>query len=478
MENNRQKRPAGGNENDNKRKLIITVCLSVLILVFLALLLIGFSKLTGRSIFDERSPAVASDDGSFYPVDPENVSDMQAYRNGIALVTEDKLSFIDPSGRRYRNFNHNYANPVLIVNDKNTMLFDRGGTSFLITANSREAVTDHFEKSVVCAALSADSRYAYCINEHSGYQSHIFVYDFNGTEIFKWGSETDYCLAMTLSANKKYLAVSLLGSDNAELFSTVCIFDLNKKVQISSAVFKETTVAELSFTGNDLFAVSDCGIFKIAADGSKETVQEYTSTEVGHFRNCLSGLKCSSVFLFGNEQNSFVTVYDKKFRKLFDCSYDSNVSAVASDKSAICTVLENRFEVHTKKQQLIGEVGLGEFCKLCVLNGKNVYILTVSGLYKYSTSDKLEIDILERNKKTSEADEKETGDQQYTTESQPQLSDVTEETGITETFEEETSDVENETQEVSQQPDESVQTEVPEESEASDDTSASEPEFG
>lgn len=427
LENKKMKETSSGKKSDNRKKIITTVSLSVIIIVFLALVLVGLSQLTGFSIFDERSPAVVSENGSFFAVNPDKVSDIKSYRNGIALVTDDKLSFIDSSGRQYRNFEHSYANPVLVVNEKNAMLFDRGGTSFLITANSREVVADNFESAVICAALSADSRYAYCINEHSGFQSHIFVYDFNGKELFNWGSPSDYCLAMTLSANKKYLAVSLLGSDNAELYSTVCIFDLNKKVQICSAVLKEATVVELSFSGNDLYALSDCGLFRIDTDGSSESVQEYTSTEIGHYQNCISGLKCASVSLFGNEQNSLVTVYDKKFRKQFDCSYESNVSAVAADKSSVCIVLENRFEVFSKKQELIGEVGLGEFCKICVLNGKNIYILTVSGLYKYNTNDKLDIDILERNKQASEKDEGNSDNGEFTTEAESQYTAVTDE---------------------------------------------------
>lgn len=421
------------NEKTTKKQTgtkVIGMCVVLLILVMVLAAVI--SNISGISIAD--IGPTGANGTLIYNSLPDSIRDVDSYSSGTVMLTDTSIEYLDNSGKKLATNSHLYSQPVMKVRGSTVLLYDKGGTQFRLEKNSSVYNTYTVSGTLTTAALGAKGNYAYVLNEDSAYQSHLFVYSYQGKKQFEWGSASDYCITVALSDNGKSVAVSMLGVKNGEYLSKVSLFNFKENDARYTVELPDCTVYQLVFVNNKtLAALTDNGIFVINKNGESEKIAEYSSSELNYSDSTESGLKAFALNRYSNSKDSQVKIYNKKFAELYTLDFDSEIYSVCTSKSYVAVMLGDHIKVYNNKGEEIGSIIIGEKCIASVFSGRTLFVRTVSGIYSFDADADTDLTVSEKentsavNKDfTEEASEAETAESDTKKHAEETSSDVQE----------------------------------------------------
>lgn len=323
-------------------------------------------------------------DGSLiYSTDSEEINEMYAYSSGMVMLTDSSVSYLDSNGKKLASNTHRYSQPVMKSNGKTVLLYDKGGTDFRLERDLAVYNTYTVNSTIVTAVLGKKNNYAYVLSDDEGYQSHLYVYSYQGKKQFEWGSASDYCIAAALSDNGKNIAVSMLGVDNGEYYSKVLLFSFGKTEAVITSIFDGCTVYELKFINNKtLAALTDNGIFVINKDGEAQKIYDFLPSELMHSDSTSSGLTAVSCARLGNTKDSVVKVFDKKFNEKLELQLTSEVN-VCTSSDFVALFGNESIRIYNAKGKQTADIEFSDKCTRAVFSGRTLYVETVSGIYSF-----------------------------------------------------------------------------------------------
>ncbi len=356
--------------------------LSVLVLVLVMVLAAGISAMTGEKLTD-----IGSNKGSvaLYDSLPDSIRNIEGFSSGIVMLTDTAVDYLSSDGKRIASNAHLYSQPVMLNNGNTVFVYDKGGSEYRI--EKKTAVYNNFDVNgtIITAALGKNSNYAFVLNEDSGYQSHLFVYSSNGKKKFEWGSKSDYCIKIALSDNGKSAAAAVLGVENGVYYSKLHFFDFNSDEVRYTAVFEDITVFDIEYLNNKEIVVwTDNGIFRLDKEGNKTAVSEYFASALRHSSTTRNGLKVLGIARHGNDNNSRISVFNKKYKELYSRDFTSDISGVEADKKYVAVMLEDSVNIFDSRNNPVSTINLGERCIDAAISGSYFYVHTVSGIYVFS----------------------------------------------------------------------------------------------
>ena len=379
--NNEKRSPRKKKKGVNNVSLIKVGGLTVLLLLFiLAAAFFLNSKVPSVTVTDENKD-------TFYSINSDTIKSIVPFSDGVAVLSASSLKYLDASGNEIVTNTHSFANPVIDINSKTVLLYDRGGYSLTIENNTSEYRKLSFNSVITTAAIGHKGNYAYVLNSDSGFQSHLYVYTLNGKKQFEWGSASDYIIDVALSDNGKYAAVTLMGIEGAQYFSKIVLFKFNSSEPVYTVELRDTTVYEIDFSASKkLTAYSDTGVYTINSKGEITSVQAYSSSEMSYSSVSYNGLACTLISRYSNEKEPLLTVFNKRGKQIFTRAFSEQLTGVYCSKSYVCVIADNVLEILNKEGNLIGKILLDETCIKAVIAERRVYALTSSGIYSFSVN--------------------------------------------------------------------------------------------
>ena len=367
------------------KRLFKVLGLSLIIVLLLIAIVSFISNETDWHIFGENRDQSDTSDGVISYIDVDSVKMIDQYENGVVMLTNSAVQYLDAFGREIETNKHAYATPEMQINDKAVFVYDKGGTGCRIEKNASVYQELTAPGAIICGAIGKRGNYAYSLDNHDGYQSHIFVYSSGGKKQFEWGSASDYCLKMALSDSGNRLAVCVVGVQNAEYYSKVLLFSFSSGQPVYTVEFPGITVFGLDFiSGKHLAVYSDSGVYTIDSAGVCVLEQEYAPSEIARSCVTLHGLSATVVFPYGNEQTPLVTVFDANHKTLYSHQYNTLVSGVVSSGSYVGVVMYDKVQILNRTGRVVGDIDPGETCERFVIVNSNLFILTGTGLHRYS----------------------------------------------------------------------------------------------
>ena len=385
----KQKKQSSHKKNNESgsdlKRLFKVLGLSLLIVFLLAAAVTFISRFTGLDLFSSKDTSSDIPDGVIYQVDSDNVKSIALYESGVVMLTNSAVQYIDSSGREIDTNKHTFASPEMQVNGKTVFVYDKGGSGYRVEKNASVYSEQTASGAITCGAIGKKDNYAFSLDNHEGYQSHIFVYSFRGEKQFEWGSSSDYCFRMALSDSGNKLAVAVIGVENAEYYSKVMVFNFNSGQPAYTVDFAGKTVFDIDFiAGRKIAVYTDSGVYLIDNDGGYQCIQEYSSTEVMQAFVSANGLSCTAIAPYGNEQAPVIAVFDQRHEQLYAHQYDELISGVVSGGSYVGVVLFDRVQILNSDDKVLGDILPGEACERCVIVNHSLFILTGTGLHRYS----------------------------------------------------------------------------------------------
>ena len=358
--------------------------------VFIVLIIVAVTVV----LSGQNSDASANGSAYLYPISTQNVLDMCAFDDGLAVVGNHSVFYVDDGGNTIDILSHDYAQPVLRAAGRYTLLFDRGGTRLQIARSAKLRREIEFEAAVTSADICPAGAYAYVLNaDLKNFQSHLFIFSSNDDKLFEWGSSSDYITQLFLNSKGNRLIAVCFGVDSTSHYSRVLSFDFNKQDPVLDIPFQDETVFGAYFLSSGKIAVySDKGLYLLDESGNEpEQIRSFESDVMGHAAGGDSGLCAFSVKRFGNEQNSTVSVFSNNLKKSSDFSFDMPVTALDVYGSKTAVVMGQKAAV-LSRTKIIGTVNLKESCIRCILKNNRLYTLTPGGVRCDGISGKTTLD--------------------------------------------------------------------------------------
>lgn len=358
---------------------------SIALCILLLILLMAISAVVA-TVFDVSLFNVGNKnaDGSLiYSTDSEEINEMYAYSSGVVMLTDSSVEYLDSNGKRLASNTHRYSQPVMKSNGKTVLLYDKGGTDFRLERDLTVYNDYAVNSTITTAVLGKKNNYAYVLNDDEGYQSHLYVYSYQGKKQFEWGSASDYCIAAALSDNGRNIAVSMLGVENGEYYSKVLLFSFGKTEAVITSVFNDCTVYEIKFINNKtLAALTDNGIFVINKYGGTEKIYDYLPSELVHSDSTSSGLTAVSCARLGNTKDSVVKVFDRRFNEKYELNLTSETNVCTSD-DFVAVFCNESIGIYNAKNKQTADIEFSDKCIRAVFSGRTLFVETVSGIYSF-----------------------------------------------------------------------------------------------
>lgn len=365
--------------NRGKQKLNIAALIRV---IGIAVLIVAVIVAAAVAIDSGKGKTQTAKSVFSFNVGAAAVEALLPYPGGVAAVADSAVYYFDGNGNVMSVNEHNYSSPAAQINGKNLVLYDLGGKKMRVEKRGGIYSEIDLDGIITSAAVGKRGGYAYSLNSHGGFQSHLFVFSGRGKKVFEWGSSSDYISCISLSDNGKYCAVSLLSADNAQPVSRIKLFAVSGDDAMFSAELPSAVVYDMAFVSSrQLLVFSNDGVYSFDFTGNPTKLAEFSATEVKCYGGSASGIKAVSFAVFGNENNSKVIVFDQRGKLIFEKNLTGEVTAVACSENRVSVVLRDKIENYDIKGNLTGTVNLGQVCRKTAVSGKKSFFLTERGLY-------------------------------------------------------------------------------------------------
>lgn len=365
---------------------------TLLILLVLVAVIVG-AVLLVAGLIDRANSSFINGAGVYYPITPDSVLDMKPFPDGVTVLTGNTVEYVDGTGKLIAKNSHLYSDPVIKTAGKHVLLYDKGGTDLRVEKNGRINNTIKTEAEIGNGAVAPNGTFAYALNADGSYQTHVFVRSASEKLLFEWGG-ADYLLGIALSDNGKRVVFSTLSVKNASYITHVFVYEISsdKKELLADVSFEAEAAFSVCFlNGKEVGVLTDNGVYKINSDGELVSVSSYSANELTHEAVYPGGLSCVSLHLFGNEKNTEVRFYNKRFDHVFTENFTESVVSLntCGNRAALC--FSDHIIVLDQSQNRIGAFVLPESVYRSLLSGDRVYILTANGIrcYRADFSDTL-----------------------------------------------------------------------------------------
>ena len=290
----------------NKRKVAITVVVSIILLILLTFILLYIYNKNFRRWADMHFLMKVVYEGKLSSIDidnNENVS-IYAYDKYVSIINGNKLELYNSSGKSMAKHDINVGTPIYSANGKYLVIGDKGkqkvylisGTKILWDVDveggiSRVSVNENGFVSVVCTG--------------STYKSVVCVYNTEGSQLFKTFTPVNTVVDSTISSDNKYLSYAEIDTSKASLESSIKTISMKDAANTSaSATIKTYTIPNnamiinIKYQGSkNLLCMSDSGVFSIS-DGN---VQQITSFVDESKKSAFAGINLSNTIYEINE---------------------------------------------------------------------------------------------------------------------------------------------------------------------------------
>lgn len=144
----------------------------------------------------------------------------------FVLLTDTYLYSYNANGSLIANVQHGYQNPVDKTNEKRILLYDKGAHEFSLLNRSGTVFEKTLDDNIVYGTLSS-GEYSAIVTNSTRYANYLYVFNGDGTQVFRWASVDNKIMQTCFSADEKKIYVTALGSVNGELATYLYCFDMS-----------------------------------------------------------------------------------------------------------------------------------------------------------------------------------------------------------------------------------------------------------
>jgi len=334
-----------------KRQRAVTIKRLVIVAAVAALM--GFAVLLNSFLIEagvtvRLSDMVESFGGSGYPVPVPGgiIRDVKSMGDDLAVLNDTNLLVYNNKGKVITNLQQMGDSTMLLTSSERLFTYDVGAKRYSIHSRSKPLLEKQSESSLQGGAMNERGDYA-LISSTAQYASQVLVFDSRFNQIYEWLT-SDLVAFVSLSPKGGRMAAVSISTRGGEVYSVLNLFDFSM----------DTALRRVEIPGEMAAGVQYLEDGRISLISNKQ-YRIYTSEGVQENAFSLEDRRVVAVERRGKETLLLLQSEDKK-------SWD----LVLLDTS--CTSLAS-----LRLNQRVRDMALG---------GKQVYVLTDTGITAYSKS--------------------------------------------------------------------------------------------
>lgn len=385
------------------RRSALLIVLAVLVAVFGGLYAASrtFARTQLSNLADVFTAFSVRDDNTFpYPVDSASVVRMTAVGSGIAVLRTDRLDILTKTGATLQSVKHTYTMPAIDVCAGRILLYDRGGTRYMILSKTGvlRAESEASGGSILTAALADDGRYAVATSAAgvknntagrslasallagedtagktagSGSKSVLTVYNTKGEKFFQYKCVAEYVTDVAFTQNGA--AVTLAGVENAETHSRLLVLHFKKTEPLQDLAFENTTFFHVNAFGSAVTACSRDLLTRL--DGKTHADTRFDSDTLQYYCADASGKATLVLLTYGNEHETHLLGLQKNGEKAFDADCGKKIKA--ADRSGVYSgvLTDGAVLIYNNSGAQVGTLTLAEQAQDLCLSDRTAFVL-------------------------------------------------------------------------------------------------------
>ena len=148
----------------------------------------------------------------------------------LAVLSDNSLEVLSPSGDAMWSGNVKMENPVLVQSGDRAAAYDVGGTKlFVLDQRGLISTLETGEEEPFIAVTMNKAGWLAVTTEDHNYKGCVTVYDEKMEKVFKFQSSQRFVLDAYVTDDCKTLAAVTLGQENSVFVSNIVLYDLSKQ---------------------------------------------------------------------------------------------------------------------------------------------------------------------------------------------------------------------------------------------------------
>ncbi len=294
------------------KKILVFMRIPIVILVVAAALFLS-ARLLGNvavsNVTDTLRQTVElfrKGEGYPYSTDVSKFRKATAVGSSPMIIYEDSSVVLSSSANEIFSTPLDYADSKVITKNGRALIYSNSSNDVILQSKTEKLGELTQEGAVVAAALSKNGYFATSHSTEEN-QSVLCVYNNRFEKIFQWNCSQERIADISLSSNGKKIAVAAVGTENAEIYTRLLVFDIKSSEPLVDSKYGGTLFLRVVYTAsNRIIAAGDNKTIVITSKG--EAVDELVYSEDSIFAVCADDSGNTAVFYkeFGGAKTGMV----------------------------------------------------------------------------------------------------------------------------------------------------------------------------
>ncbi len=213
----------------NKRKLIITIAITVIIVIGVAMLLIYINNETAREWIDKKvlRKEVMQDNVTTIDLKEEQHSNIYAFQKYIGILNKNQFNIYNNTGNAEKSLEIQISNPIFSSANRFLVIGEKDGEKLYLLEDKEIAFETDIEGKISQIHVNKNGYVAVVISE-TIYKTVIAMYNPEGTRLFKTYLSTTRTVDVSISNDNKYLAIAEVDTSGTMIQSNIKIISVEK----------------------------------------------------------------------------------------------------------------------------------------------------------------------------------------------------------------------------------------------------------
>lgn len=245
------------------KKVLRFLRIPIMILIVLAALLfcakmlgsVAVSNLTDG--INSIKLAVSSGDGYPYVLENFNVRELSSVDGRPLIVYKDSCLVLDSTADTMLDCQIPVADSKVNVKNGRVFVYSNSSPQYVIHGKTEKLAEGRVDGNITAAALAKNGSFAVSYSAEK-VQSVVSVYNPRQKMIFSWNCSNERVTDVALSDNGKRVAIVAVGTENAEFYTRIIVFDTNKTEPSADIRYEGTLMLKVHFASSSrIIAVGD-----------------------------------------------------------------------------------------------------------------------------------------------------------------------------------------------------------------------------
>lgn len=316
-----------------------------------------------------------------FSFDAHSSNQYAGFNGGLAVASVSGLSVYGSDGAESRILQTSMTTPSLQTCEAMVMAYDVGGYSLMtVGKKGNELLNATAAKPILDADLSPDGFVCYSTSE-PGYKSVLYVYNTNGSMIYRWLSSSQYLPVCTVSKGGSYLAAVALGQANGIFESRLVVFKTDSEDMYSSVTLGNELFYDLEFLDDGtLCAVGEDAVMWLRMDGTVLGKYSYGGAYLKDFDFGGNGFLTLSLNMYKAGNSCTVVTVDPSGEELGSCFYTEEILDSSAAGNYIAVLTANGLDIYTRTMERYASLDAAQGATAAVMRMDGTALLLSGGV--------------------------------------------------------------------------------------------------